>query len=60
MMNGDNAMMYAPDISKTFFNKLYGMGSKKHNQRLQAYRNSQRRTQKAAVSYWDGYKKHTA
>lgn len=57
MTNGYNAMMFAPDISKTVFNRLYGMGSKTHNQRLQAYRNSQRPLHQAVVSYWDGYKK---
>lgn len=57
MMQGHKAVMYAPDVSKTFFNTLYGMGSKKHNQRLQIYRNSQRPVRQASVSYWDGYKK---
>ena len=59
MYQGENAMMYAPDISETFFNTLYGMGSKKHNQRLHIYRNAQRPCRTAAVSFWDGYKSFT-
>lgn len=59
MSRADPAVMYAPDISKTFFNTLYGMGSKDHNQKLRIYRNNQRPTRTAAVSYWDGYKKYT-
>ena len=56
MCQGENAMMYAPDISKTFFNTLYGMGGKKHNQKLQKYRQEQRPARPASVSYWDGYR----
>lgn len=59
MSRADPAVMYAPDISKTFFNTLYGMGSKDHNQKLRIYHNNQRPTRTAAVSYWDGYKKYT-
>lgn len=53
------AMMYAPDISKTFFNRMYGMGSKRHNQKLMKYRNSLRHTRIPFVSYWDGWKPYT-
>jgi len=53
---GKNAMMYAPDISKTVFNTMLGMGNKRHNQKLQQLRNLQRPTRSASVSYWDGYK----
>lgn len=59
MSRADPAMMYAPDVSKTFFNTMFGMGSKRHNQKLQKYRNSLRPSRTPAVSYWDGYKKYT-
>lgn len=36
------AIMYAPDLSKWYFNKLFGMGSKKHNQKLRMQRRSMR------------------
>lgn len=55
----DPVMMYAPDISKTFFNTMFGMGSKRHNQKLQKYRNSLRPSRTPTVSYWDGYKAYT-
>lgn len=59
MGRSDPVMMYAPDISKTFFNTMFGMGSKRHNQKLQKYRNSLRPSRVPTVSYWDGYKKYT-
>ena len=59
MGRSDPVMMYAPDISKTFFNTMFGMGSKRHNQKLQKYRNSLRPSRVPAVSYWDGYKAYT-
>ena len=59
MGRSDPVMMYAPDISKTFFNTMFGMGSKRHNQKLQKYRNSLRPSRVPSVSYWDGYKKYT-
>lgn len=52
----DPVMMYAPDISKLFFNTLFGMGSKIHNQKLIKYRNSLRSSRLPSVSYWDGHK----
>lgn len=59
MGRSDPVMMYAPDISETFFNTMFGMGSKRHNQTLQKYRNSMRPRRKPSVSYWDGYKQYT-
>lgn len=56
MSRNDPAVFYAPDVSQTVFNRLYGMGSFRHNQYLQAYRNSLRPNHTAAVSFWDGYK----
>lgn len=59
LSRNDPAMCFAPDISKTFFNTLFGMGDPRHNQRLRIYRNSGRPMRVPVVSYWDGYKKYT-
>lgn len=59
MGRSDPIMMYAPDISQTFFNTLFGMGDEAHNKKLRVYRNLQRPTRIPSVSYWDGYKKYT-
>ena len=40
---GKNYVMYSPDISKTVFNELLGMGTKEHNLALFNKRNSERR-----------------
>lgn len=40
---GRPAIMYAPDISQTIFNRLLGMGSKKHNTSLRGRRERQRK-----------------
>jgi len=60
MSRADPVVMFAPDISKTFFNTMFGMGSKRHNEKLIEYRNAQRKVYTPSVSYWDGWKKHTA
>lgn len=59
MSRADPIVMFAPDIRKTFFNTMFGMGSKKHNQKLQKYRNSLRPVRTPTVSYWDGWKAYT-
>lgn len=56
----DPVILYAPDISKTVFNTLYGMGNVEHNQRLRKYRDAQRPSRTPSVSYWDGYKAYTS
>ena len=38
----DPAILYAPDISKTIFNEMLGMGDKEHNIRLSVIRNDRR------------------
>jgi len=38
----DPAILYAPDISKTIFNEMLGMGDKEHNIRLSIIRNDRR------------------
>ena len=58
MSRADPIVMYAPDISKTLFNTLFGMGSKEHNRRLRMFRNAQRTVRDTTVSYWDGYKNY--
>lgn len=59
MSRNDPAIMYAPDVSKTIFNAMLGMGNKDHNQRLQIFRSRKRPKRTATVSYWDGWKKYT-
>ena len=59
MSRADPAVMFAPDISQTPFNELYGMGDVEHNKRLRKYRDEQRPVRTPAVSYWDGYKAYT-
>ncbi len=59
MSRADPAVMCAPDISKTFFNTLYGMGDPEHNRRLRIFRNALRPIRKPSVSYWDGYQAYT-
>lgn len=51
--NGRHAITYAPDISKTPFNKLLGMGSREHNTALLEKRLNARPTRTPKVSYWD-------
>lgn len=57
---GNPAVMYAPDISKTPLNTIYGLGNKKHNQKVMVYRSNQRPERKISVSYWDGWKPYVA
>ena len=59
LSRSDPAVLYAPDISGTFFNDLYGMGNPDHNKRLRKYRDEQRSKKTAVVSYWNGYLKYT-
>lgn len=51
--NGRHAITYAPDISKTPFNKLLGMGSKEHNTALLEKRLNARTARESKISYWD-------
>lgn len=46
------AMMYAPDISQTQFNKLLGMGDKKHNTQIRMERENARKERKN-IKYGD-------
>ncbi len=58
MSRADPVMMYAPDISKTIFNTMFGMGDPRHNQKLRKYRDMQRPERTPHVSYWDEYRKY--
>lgn len=58
MTRSDPVMMYAPDVSKTIFNTMFGLGDPEHNRRLRMFRDTRRTTRSCTVSYWDGYKKY--
>lgn len=58
MSRNDPAIMYAPDVSRTVFNDLYGMGDPEHNRILRVERMKKRPIHAPNVSYWDGYKKY--
>lgn len=60
MGRGNPAVMYAPDISKTPFNTLYGLGDKTHNRQVMVYRGNQRPKRNVSVSYWDGWAPYVA
>lgn len=49
----DPAVGYAPDISKTIFNRLLGMGSPDHNRNLLLYRLTARPVRLAEVYDWE-------
>jgi len=36
------AIMHAPDLSKTYFNRLFGLGDKEHNRKIQLERDKKR------------------
>lgn len=50
----DPALLYVPDISKTCFNKLNGMGTRKENQKLRIERENARPIRKMSrPKIWD-------
>lgn len=53
MSSADPCMMYAPDLSKTIFNDLLGLGSKRHNSKVIELRQAKRASRTPQVSYWD-------
>lgn len=59
LSRSDPAMMYAPDIGKTCFNTMFGMGDPEHNRKLRKYRASLRPARTPTVAYWDGWKAYT-
>lgn len=60
MLGGEApALLYVPDISKTFFNKLNGMGTKEENQLLRIDRDSKRETREITkIKIWDIWNKY--
>lgn len=56
----DPCIMYAPDLSKTIWNKMLGLGSKKHNQRVIMARNARRPVSEVQTAYWGIWKKYYA
>lgn len=54
-------IMISPDISKWYFNRMFGLGNKKHNTKLRKYRENLR-TQRtiAAMELWGIWKKYQA
>lgn len=57
--NGSPVMAYAPDISKTVFNTLFGLGDREHNRRVMRYRLYDKRPPRALrISFWDGWKEY--
>lgn len=53
MSSVDPCIMYAPDLSKTIFNDLLGLGSKRHNSKVIELRQGRRISRTPQVSYWD-------
>ncbi|MGV8147039.1 MAG: VirD4-like conjugal transfer protein, CD1115 family [Alkaliphilus sp.] len=49
------AIMYSPDLSKWYFNKLFGLGTKEHNRRVRQHRENQRitRESKNEIDTWN-------
>lgn len=48
------AMTQAPDLSKWYFNKMYGMGDEEHNRQLRERREAERKTNEVKeLKLWD-------
>lgn len=48
------AMTQAPDLSKWYFNKMYGLGDEEHNRKLRERREAERTENKVEeVKLWD-------
>lgn len=52
--NGGNSMLNAPDLSKWYFNKMFGLGSPEHNRKVRLERENRRpkRTCDSDVKLW--------
>lgn len=57
---GRPCIMYAPDLSKTVFNGLYGLGDKAHNLKVMQYRQRARSPRSLSTSFWLGWKPYVA
>lgn len=53
MSSADPCMMYAPDLSKTVFNDMLGLGNKRHNSKVIELRQARRPSRAVQVAYWD-------
>lgn len=56
----DPVILYMPDLSKTLFNRLLGLGDREHNQKIILQRNARRPDHPIQTAYWgiwDLYKK---
>ncbi|MEM5780046.1 MAG: TraG/TraD/VirD4 family protein, partial [Lawsonibacter sp.] len=51
--DADPVMMYAPDLSKTIFNQMLGLGSKKHNKEVICKRQAKRPEHPVESHYWN-------
>lgn len=48
------AMTHAPDLSKWYFNQMYGLGDEEHNRKLRERREEERKTNEVKeVKLWD-------
>lgn len=56
------AVMYSPDLSKYYANEEFGLGDKKHNQKLMLDRNNERSVRERATlklwKIWEEYAEH--
>jgi type IV secretion system protein VirD4 len=48
----DPAIMYAPDLSKTIFNPIFGLGDEDHNRQVIMKRQARRPERTPEVKYW--------
>lgn len=51
--DADPVMMYAPDLSKTIFNQMLGLGSKRHNAKVILKRQARRPEHQEDICYWN-------
>ena len=56
----DPCIMYAPDVSKTVFNKMLGLGNMSHNERVIKIRSARRPAGEIQTAYWGIWKKYHA
>lgn len=56
----DPCIMYAPDVSKTVFNRMLGLGSMDHNERVIQLRSARRPKGELQTAYWGIWNKYHA
>ncbi|MPN56933.1 hypothetical protein SDC9_204626 [bioreactor metagenome] len=54
------AILYAPDISETIWNRVFGMGDEEYNVKLTVQRNRAREEHSVDVRYWGIWKQFIA